>query len=200
MGTVLRAEDIPLLTELKVGRPNENKAAAIFRCDTDYRGTGPWLDFGVYVREMTPPSLPKRKRGRGGDGNRDGGNGGSGGGGGGGGERRRFLGQIRAMFHGPDGEQALLLMQTYVGDTQASRQLPHDVLAWHPITRLGQALTVVAATELCDTAFVFPALQSDTPLPLPREGVSEVFWVPRELYFPVHAYPAKVAEEGEPVG
>ena len=83
-------------------------------------------------------------------------------------------------------------MQPYLRDTRKNRRIPHDVLAWHPMTCLGHQLTVVdVGKDLYDTAFVFPALQASTPLPLKREGMTEIFYVPRELYFPVHQYPAR---------
>ena len=183
-----------------MGREESDKAEAIFRCSPFFRNIAPWLDCAVYARSVLPDEpQASRKRARGGEG--------QGGGGGGGASvptTMRVLGQIRAMFKGPQ-EEVQLLMMPYAGDPDDRRQYPHEVLAWHPMTCEGQSLTVVdAVSELCDTAFVFPALNTDGETwDVGREDGREdyldayknVFWLPRDLYFPVHEYPSERGDE-----
>ena len=197
-----KAEDVKLFTELKVGREGSDKAEAIFRCHPFFRNIVPWLDCAVYARSVLPDEVQaSRKRARGGEGQD---------GGGGGGTAvpttMRFLGQIRAMFKGPaPQEKVRLLMMPYAGDPDDRRQFPHEVLAWHSMTCEGQSLIVVdAVSEHSDTAFVFPALnaagetwevgQEDAREDY-LEAYKNVFWLPRDLYFPVHEYPSERADE-----
>ncbi len=108
----------------------------------------------------------------------------------------RYLGQIRAIFQGADGRTRLLVQQ-YTRALRERRLLPHKAQSWHLMTRDHEPLEVVdVGSELCDTAFVLPALQASTPLPLPREGMAEIFWLARDRYFPVHKYPSKVYDDG----